>query len=361
MKFKVGDKVKFLNEPGGGIVSKVISTSMVNVTIEDGFDIPVLSSELVKIEDNGHTAGMFREDFNVDIAGESINGSLEEESRISILERRGRHGISEEAVFIAFHPHNQQWLVTGMLDIYVINNTDTEILFSLFIKNQGKEAFENIDYGSLNPFSKYLIETINHDQILKWNQGIVQILFMPERIKQIFPPVSADFSVKSSTFAIESQYREAGFLSGKSVMVKLSAKPVIVEEKKEKPDHEPTVPVVKKAEIPKERQLIEPYMTGRDEAVVDLHIGQIVDDLTDLSPHDMLQAQVDHFTRCLENAMKNRLRKVTFIHGVGNGILRDAIVEKMKDYESLEHQSASLAKFGVGAVDVRIRNPEQNV
>ena len=59
--------------------------------------------------------------------------------------------------------------------------------------------------------------------------------------------------------------------------------------------------------------------------------------------------------------MKNRLRKVTFIHGVGNGTLRDAIVEKMKEYESLEHQSASLAKFGVGAVDVLIRNTEQSV
>jgi hypothetical protein len=34
MKLKVGDKVKFLNESGGGIVSKVVSPKLVHVTIE---------------------------------------------------------------------------------------------------------------------------------------------------------------------------------------------------------------------------------------------------------------------------------------------------------------------------------------
>ena len=63
MKFKLGDKVKFLNEPGGGVVSKIISTSMVHVTIEEGFDIPVLNSELVKIESSSHSGEMFREDY----------------------------------------------------------------------------------------------------------------------------------------------------------------------------------------------------------------------------------------------------------------------------------------------------------
>ena len=44
MKFKVGDRVKFLNENGGGVVSKIVSPSMVNVAIEDGFEIPSISS-----------------------------------------------------------------------------------------------------------------------------------------------------------------------------------------------------------------------------------------------------------------------------------------------------------------------------
>ena len=39
MEFRTGDKVKFLNQTGGGIISKIISPSMVKVAIEDGFEI----------------------------------------------------------------------------------------------------------------------------------------------------------------------------------------------------------------------------------------------------------------------------------------------------------------------------------
>lgn len=50
MKFGIGDKVSFLNERGGGIITKVISKKMVEVTIDDGFVFPYAVSELVMIE-----------------------------------------------------------------------------------------------------------------------------------------------------------------------------------------------------------------------------------------------------------------------------------------------------------------------
>jgi hypothetical protein len=63
MKFQVGDKVKFLNTKGGGIVSKIITPTLVNVMIEDGFEIPTITSELIKIEPQGKAERMFDEDF----------------------------------------------------------------------------------------------------------------------------------------------------------------------------------------------------------------------------------------------------------------------------------------------------------
>lgn len=50
MNFGIGDKVSFLNEKGGGIVTKVINKKMVEVTIDDGFVFPYAVSELVMIE-----------------------------------------------------------------------------------------------------------------------------------------------------------------------------------------------------------------------------------------------------------------------------------------------------------------------
>lgn len=356
MKFKVGDQVKFLNEPGGGVVSKIISTSMVSVAIEDGFDIPILTSELLKIEKQEHSGELFREDFKVELTHSPAESENEEYDRISSLGKFTNQGIADPGIYLAYHPHDQKWLVTGMLDIYIINNTSTDILFSFFLWNSGKEQYNGIDYGSLLPHSKYLFETISHEQINHWIKGSVQLLFHKEQALQLLAPVSSDFSIKSSRFVQESAYQDAAFLDGKSFLVKLSDIPVLQEPEQEKPVTEPPQVIAQKAVKAREEQLIDKYMTSREEAVVDLHIAEVTDDISELSPHDMLNVQLGHFVACLENAMKNRLRKVTFIHGVGNGTLKEAIIYKMKEYEGLEGQSASLAKFGVGAVDILIYN-----
>ena len=41
VKFKSGDKVRFLNDIGGGIVNKVNDNGIVVVQTSDGFEIPV--------------------------------------------------------------------------------------------------------------------------------------------------------------------------------------------------------------------------------------------------------------------------------------------------------------------------------
>lgn len=50
MDFYLGDKVSFLNEKLDGVVAKIVSKTQVEVTIEEGFDIPVLKNELVLVE-----------------------------------------------------------------------------------------------------------------------------------------------------------------------------------------------------------------------------------------------------------------------------------------------------------------------
>ena len=49
MNFKLGDKVRFLNEKGEGVVSKIINKTTVGVTIEDGFELPFVVSQLLLI------------------------------------------------------------------------------------------------------------------------------------------------------------------------------------------------------------------------------------------------------------------------------------------------------------------------
>ena len=49
-KFEIGDKVKFLNQIGGGVVTKV-TDDFVFVQDDTGFDIPVQPEELIRMAD----------------------------------------------------------------------------------------------------------------------------------------------------------------------------------------------------------------------------------------------------------------------------------------------------------------------
>lgn len=49
MKFKVGDKVSFLNEKGRGVISSILSDFRVSVLNEDGFEISYATDQLVPL------------------------------------------------------------------------------------------------------------------------------------------------------------------------------------------------------------------------------------------------------------------------------------------------------------------------
>ena len=49
MKLRIGDKVRFLNETGEGVVSRIKDKLSVFVEMPDGFEIPYLAAQLVPI------------------------------------------------------------------------------------------------------------------------------------------------------------------------------------------------------------------------------------------------------------------------------------------------------------------------
>lgn len=357
MKFKVGDRVKFLDENGGGIVSKIISPSMVHVTIEDGFEIPVLTSELLKIEIDAPADSpkhLFREDFNVDvnIAPESTYEA--DERNIPLLSNPAK-GKVDEGIFLAYVPHDQKWLITGLIDIYLVNHTDHDILYNFFL-NIEDEGYSGIDYGSASPGSMILIESVEREEIEKWTKGIVQILFHTEKSHQILHPGNTNFKVKPTRFYQESSYKSSSIIDSKAVLISLiplSAQPTISQADLPSKDKAPEVKLTNAKEI-KPEHIIAKHKTSPREAVVDLHIYELVENHEKMENSEMLRIQMNYFTQCLESAIANHLTKVTFIHGVGTGVLKTAIKEVIKDYPNISHNDASMKQFGYGATDVLI-------
>lgn len=60
-EFKIGDKVKFLNAVGGGVVKK-IQGGMIYVEDETGFDMPFSQSELIRMDDQTGVGKVFNDD-----------------------------------------------------------------------------------------------------------------------------------------------------------------------------------------------------------------------------------------------------------------------------------------------------------
>jgi hypothetical protein len=378
MKFNIGDKVKFLNTKGGGIVSKIISTTMVNVMIEDGFEIPTMTSELIKVDQQGKAASMFDEEFAVPSSQFAVRSSQpadsgsnnkqqpgnwelgtanpepEENDRQTPLGNYSFRAKNTPGVYLAFVPHDQKWMVTGMVEIYLVNYTMMNTLYAFFL--EGEKRLFGKDYDVLFAGNKILIDTIDRDELLKWTKGIVQVIFFHEDPDKIYMPVSSEFDLSPRRFNDENNYKESQFMEERLLLVSLAqtaALSTVVTMEESKMDEEALIR--QKALEVKPASLIEKHQTGPREAVVDLHIGELMEDFKDLPPHEILKIQVEYFTKCIESAAERSFRKVTFIHGVGNGTLKSAIMRKVQEYEHAESHLASLAKFGVGAIDVTIK------
>ena len=54
----------------------------------------------------------------------------------------------------------------------------------------------------------------------------------------------------------------------------------------------------------------------------------------------------------MDQASLNKLHKITFIHGVGTGVLRSAIREELKRFPNIRFKEAAQEKYGYGGTEV---------
>ena len=87
---------------------------------------------------------------------------------------------------------------------------------------------------------------------------------------------------------------------------------------------------------------------------VDLHIHQLVKNSRRMQNHEMLDLQLETAKRRLEFAIQNRIQRIVFIHGVGEGVLKLELEYLFKRYEGLKFYDANYQKYGQGATEVYI-------
>ena len=87
---------------------------------------------------------------------------------------------------------------------------------------------------------------------------------------------------------------------------------------------------------------------------VDLHIHHLTKSSRGMSNYDMLNLQLDTARGQLEFAIRKRIPKIVFIHGVGEGVLRQELETLFGRYNNVKFYDADYKIYGLGATEVRV-------
>ncbi len=360
MNFKVGDKVSFLNDKGGGIITKILDDSIVHVTIEDGFEIPVMAKELLKTGTAEMAADISRAHQNI------IAKNNEPEYEDDILPLYLSHNNPDqraEGLYFCFVPEIQENPLSGSLEIHLINHTRYTSVFSLFLNHSGD--YHGTEYGYIEAESRLQLATIGRSEIEKWANALWQnVFFMEDKCKPL-PPFSGLVNFrpiklyKEESFQFESLLRKKALFVEVVLVSEMHKKPLLDEkiskealktlEEKIRPEVAATMPKPTQAR----ESFLEKHKIDDKIAEVDLHIGELVENFTNLENSDMLNLQMDYFRKCMNQAEKEKLSKVIFIHGIGNGKLKTEINKVLQTTQGIEYYDAPYARYGMGATEVK--------
>ncbi|MBQ5752441.1 MAG: Smr/MutS family protein, partial [Bacteroidaceae bacterium] len=95
---------------------------------------------------------------------------------------------------------------------------------------------------------------------------------------------------------------------------------------------------------------------GTDILEIDLHIEELLETTAGMNSFDILNHQLDVVRKTIDENIKYKGKKIVFIHGKGEGVLRNAIMQELRrKYPRCLSQDASFQKYGFGATMVIIK------
>jgi len=114
--------------------------------------------------------------------------------------------------------------------------------------------------------------------------------------------------------------------------------------------------VIREKEQPSKRKAIrvKPKERNLPMMEVDLHIHQITTSNRNMTNHDILTLQLDTARHKLDYAIKNKIQKIVFIHGVGEGVLKMELEYLFGRYDNIKFYAADYQKYGLGATEVYV-------
>jgi hypothetical protein len=219
---KIGDQVRFLNEIGGGRVAGFQGKNIVLVEDADGFQVPMLMTEVVVVgEEDYGTKHLIevrgdrkeeRESRDKQSGQETVQTDSEPEDKpitfkAKPVERRGGDRLS---AYLAFVPMDMKELTQTRFESYLINDSNYYMRY-VFMTGENN-AWTVRAEGELEPNTKEYIEEFGREDLNGLEHCCVQLIaYKREKPFMLKPAVNAQVNVDTVKFYKLHAFRENDF------------------------------------------------------------------------------------------------------------------------------------------------------
>lgn len=343
---KIGDKVRFLNTTGGGVVRGFQGKDIVLVEDETGFDIPVLKSECIVIE-SGNQEQVRQTSKPQIIIQPTIE---EEEEEYEIIETKEGEQISIHLVYLANDIKN---LSTSDFECYLVNDSNYFLAYNYMSEvNNGWIGRAN---GIIEPNTKLFLEDFDKQMLNDIEQVCLQcIAYKKDKPYTLKQPISKSLKIDTTKFYKFHSFKENDFFNEPAIVYTVISKDAAKEEiaissedlRQAMMSKDVTNSAEKRFSRREKNQVVE----------IDLHAHEVLENTAGLENSDILEYQLKTFRDTMEQFKKKKGQRIVFIHGKGEGVLKNALIKELKKhYKSATYQDASFQEYGFGATMITIR------
>ncbi|WP_456077111.1 DUF2027 domain-containing protein [Hoylesella timonensis] len=389
---KIGDKVRFLSESGGGVIAGFQGKSIVLVEVEDGFQIPTPINDVIQVIDDDYSTGKIvgstlPKPTSVKNALTSSAPDNEEEPidddpstkeisfRAPVEERKGGNLLS---CYLAFVPMDMKDMTHTRFESYFVNDSNYYVRFT-YLSAEGN-SWKLKSSMEVEPNTKEFIEEFGKEDLNDLRHVAIQLLsYKRDKSFMLKPTIDVQFRIDTVKFYKLHTFQENDFFELPALLYTIVendkvTRPLVVDSKqlkeemyqKEPKDHIEVTKADEKENDTYVRRYNARKQTGNpfqlkhrgdeDIVVVDLHAHELLDTTTGMSAIDILNFQLQKFRDTLQQYKDKKGQRIVFIHGKGEGVLRRALINDLNyRYKKYQYQDASFQEYGYGATQVTIR------
>lgn len=341
---KIGDTVRFLNDVGGGVIVRLDGRTAYVRDPKDGFETPMPLSECIVVP------------------SAKVEQAVEQAYQPATLRQGSQAGkpalqVPEKdddtlTAVLLFEPHDIRRLSQTAFDLFLVNDSNYRLLYCVASRDKDDAQFSVISSGEAEPNVQVFIGEV--EQVDLNSLGVISVQFIalkPGKAFSLHAPVASEIKMDLTRLAklhcfARTAYSDVPVLT--VPIIKGGQLPETINKDALKRVHED-----KPTEKPKQSKSSKP---STEPTVVDLHAHELLESTAGLKPSEILDLQLREFDSRMAEAAKHPGSKIIFIHGKGEGVLRNAILHRLRlRWPRCEVQDASFREYGFGATQIIIR------